>query len=93
MADGAFGCGPGTKTVVALNGEAVNDANSPMELGYVTLDDDTDVLEIEFPSGAGMFDPQTRDADQSAEDREKRHRIVCEVRYSLRFRNPMNTFP
>gem|GEM_PF-786805 len=93
MADGAFGCGPGTKTVVALNGEAVNDANSPMELGYVTLDDDTDVLEIEFPSGAGMFDPQTRDADQSAEYRKKRHRIVCEVRYSLRFRNPMNTFP
>ena len=40
-----------------------------MELGYVTLDDDTDVLEVEFPSGAGMFDPQTKDADQSAEDR------------------------
>ena len=40
-----------------------------MELGYVTLDDDTDVLEVEFPSGAGMFDPQARDADQSAEDR------------------------
>ena len=93
MADGAFGCGPGTKPVVALNGEAVNDANSPMELGYVTLDDDTDVLEVEFSSGAGMLDPQAIDADQSAEDREKRHRIVCEVRYSLRFRNPMNTFP
>ncbi len=69
MADGAFGGGPGTKTVVALNGEAVNDANSPMELGYVILDDDTDVLEVEFPSGAGMFDPQARDADQAAEDR------------------------
>ena len=64
-----------------------------MELGYVTLDDDTDVLEVEFPSGAGMFDPQASDADQSAEDREKRHHIVFEVRYSLRFRNPMNTFP
>ena len=69
MADGAFGGGPGTKTIVALNGEAVSDANSPMELGYVTLDDDTDVLEVEFPSGAGMFDPQARDADQAAEDR------------------------
>ena len=69
MADGAFGGGPGTKTVVALNGEAVNDANSPMKLGYVTLDGDTDVLEVEFPSGAGMFDPQARDADQAAEDR------------------------
>ena len=64
-----------------------------MELGYVTLDDDTDVLEVEFSSGAGMLDPQAIDADQSAEDREKRHRIVCEVRYSLGFRNPMNTFP
>ena len=35
----------------------------------MTLDDDTDVLEVEFPSGAGMFDPQARDADQSVEDR------------------------
>ena len=70
MADEAFGGGPGTKTVVALNGETVSDANSPMELGYVTLDNDTDVLEVEFPSGAGMFDPQARDADQAAEDRE-----------------------
>ena len=69
MADGAFGGGPGTKTVVALNGETVSDANSPMELGYVTLDNDTDVLEVEFPGGAGMFDPQARDADQAAEDR------------------------
>ena len=40
-----------------------------MELGYVTLDNDTDVLEVEFPGGAGMFDPQARDADQAAEDR------------------------
>ena len=40
-----------------------------MELGYATLDNDTDVLEVEFPSGAGMFDPQARDADQAAEDR------------------------
>jgi len=70
LADGAFGGGPGTKTVVALNGETVSDANSPMELGYVTLDNDTDVLEVEFPSGAGMFDPQARGADQAAEDRE-----------------------
>jgi N-methylhydantoinase B/oxoprolinase/acetone carboxylase alpha subunit len=69
LADGAFGGGPGTKTVVALNGETVSDANSPMELGYVTLDNDTDVLEVEFPSGAGMFDPQARDADQATEDR------------------------
>ena len=69
MADRAFGGGPGTKTIVALNGEAVSDANSPMELGYVTLDNNTDVLEVEFPSGAGMFDPQARDADQAAEDR------------------------
>ena len=69
MADGAFGGGPGTETIVALNGEAVSDANSPMELGYVTLDNDTDMLEVEFPSGAGMFDPQARDADQAAEDR------------------------
>jgi len=70
LADGAFGGGPGTKTVVALNGETVSDANSPMELGYVTLYNNTDVLEVEFPSGAGMFDPQARDADQAAEDRE-----------------------
>ena len=69
MADGAFGGGPGTKTVVALNGEAISDADSPMELRYVTLDDDTDALEVKYPSGAGMLDPQARDADQSAEDR------------------------
>ena len=68
MADGAFGGGPGTKTVVALNGEAVSDPNSPMELGYVALYDDTNVLEVEF-SGAGMLDPQAIDSDQSAEDR------------------------
>jgi len=67
-ADGAFGGKPGTKTVVALNGETLGDSNSPMELGYVTLNDDTDVLTVEFPSGAGMFDPSARDAGQMAED-------------------------
>ena len=46
MADGAFGGGPGTKTVVVLNGESVSDPNSPMELGYVALYDDTNVLEV-----------------------------------------------
>ncbi|MQG61300.1 MAG: hypothetical protein FI708_00995 [SAR202 cluster bacterium] len=91
MADGAFGGGPGTKTVVALNGEAVGDPNSPMELGYVALDHDTNVLEVEFSSGAGMLGPQAIDADQSAEDR--KNGIVGEVRLSLRFCNPMNTFP
>ncbi len=69
MAAGAFGGGPGTKTVVVLNGESVSDPNSPMELGYVALDDDTNVLEVEFSSGAGMLDPQAIDSDQSAEDR------------------------
>ena len=44
MADGAFGGGPDTKTVVVLNGESVSDPNSPMELGYVAVDDDTNVL-------------------------------------------------
>ena len=91
MADGAFGGGPGTKTVVALNGEAVGDPNSPMELGYVALDHDTNVLEVEFSSGAGMLGPQAIDADQSAEDR--KNGIVGEVRLSLRFCNPMNTLP
>ena len=91
MADGAFGGGSGTKTVVALNGEAVGDPNSPMELGYVALDHDTNVLEVEFSSGAGMLGPQAIDADQSAEDR--KNGIVGEVRLSLRFCNPMNTFP
>ena len=69
MADVAFGGGSGTKTVVVLNGESVSDPNSPMELGYVALDDDTNVLEVEFSSGAGMLDPQAIDADQSAGDR------------------------
>ena len=64
-----------------------------MELGYVALGDDTNVLEVEFSSGAGMLDPQAIDSDQSAEDPEKRYRIVGEVRLSLRFRNPMNTLP
>ena len=68
-AEGAFGGKPGTKTVVALNGETVSDADSPMELGYVTLDHDTDVLTVEFPSGGGMFDPLDRDQEQAAEDR------------------------
>ena len=44
MADVAFGGGSGTKTVVVLNGESVSDPNSPMELGYVAVDDDTNVL-------------------------------------------------
>ncbi len=69
-AEGAFGGKPGTKTVVALNGEIVSDADSPMELGYVTLDHDTDVLTVEFPSGGGMFDPLDRDQEQAAEDRQ-----------------------
>ena len=68
-AEGAFGGKPGTKTVVALNGETVSDADSPMELGYVTLDHDTDVLTVEFPSGGGMFDPLARDQEQAAADR------------------------
>ena len=69
-AEGAFGGKPGTKTVVALNGEIVSDADSPMELGYVTLDHDADVLTVEFPSGGGMFDPLDRDQEQAAEDRQ-----------------------
>ena len=69
-AEGAFGGKPGTKTVVALNGEIVSDADSPMELGYVTLDHDTDVLTVEFPSGGGMFDPLDRDQEQAAADRQ-----------------------
>ena len=67
-ATGAFGGKDGTKTVVALNGQTVSDANSPMEAGYVTLNSDTDVLTIDFPSGAGMFDPLTRDPDQVEQD-------------------------
>jgi len=62
-----------------------------MELGYVALDDDTNVLEVEFSSGAGMLDPQAIDSYQSAEGR--KNGIVGEVRLSLRFRNPMNTLP
>ncbi|MED5587564.1 MAG: hydantoinase B/oxoprolinase family protein [Chloroflexota bacterium] len=69
-AEGAFGGKPGTKTVVALNGETVSDADSPMELGYVTLDHDTDVLTVEFPSGGGMFDPLDRDQEQAAADQQ-----------------------
>ncbi len=69
-AEGAFGGKPGTKTVVALNGETVSDGDSPMELGYVTLDHDTDVLTVEFPSGGGMFDPLDRDQEQAAADRQ-----------------------
>ena len=69
-AEGAFGGKPGTKTVVALNCEIVSDADSPMELGYVTLDHDTDVLTVEFPSGGGMFDPLDRDQEQAAADRQ-----------------------
>ena len=61
-----------------------------MDLGYVALDHDTNVLEDEFSSGAGMLGPQAIDADQSAEDR--KNGIVGEVRLSLRFCNPMNTF-
>ena len=59
---------PGTKTIVMLNGETLSDANSPMELGYVTLSRDSDVLTVEFPSGGGMFDPMTRDPEKVAED-------------------------
>ena len=67
-ADGAFGGKPGTKTVVALNGETLSDANSSMESGYVTLNRDSDVLTVDFPSGGGMFEPLARNPDQVAED-------------------------
>ena len=69
-AEGAFGGKPGTKTVVALNGEIVSDADSSMDLSYVTLNHDTDVLTVEFPSGGGMFDPLDRDQEQAAADRQ-----------------------
>jgi len=66
--NGAFGGKSGTKTIVALNGVTIGDSNSPMELGYVTLHQDTDVLTVDFPSGGGMFDPTTRDPEQVAKD-------------------------
>ena len=66
--NGAFGGKSGTKTIVALNGVTIGDSNSPMELGYVTLHQDTDVLTVDFPSGGGMFDPATRDPEQVAKD-------------------------
>ena len=54
--------------MVALNGEVLSNANSPMELGYLTLNWDTDVLTIDFPSGGGMFDPAARAQDQVTKD-------------------------
>ena len=62
----------------ALNGETVSDADSPMEQGYVTLDHDTDVLTVEFPSGGGMFDPLDRDPERAATDR--KNGIVTQVK-------------
>ena len=66
--DGVFDGSPGTKTRVALNGKMLSDDPQSMKLGHVTLDQDTDRLTVEFPSGGGMFDPKDREPEQVAQD-------------------------
>ena len=53
---------------MALNGKMLSDDPQSMKLGHVTLDQDTDRLTVEFPSGGGMFDPKDREPEQVAQD-------------------------
>ncbi|MCH7787308.1 MAG: hydantoinase B/oxoprolinase family protein, partial [Chloroflexi bacterium] len=67
-AHGIFGGESGKKTRVILNGAVLSDDPSAMTQGYVTLEKDTDRLIVEFPSGAGIYDPRERDAAQVERD-------------------------
>ena len=67
-AHGIFGGESGKKTRVILNGSVLSDDPSAMTQGFVTLEKDTDRLIVEFPSGAGIYDPGERDAAQVERD-------------------------
>ncbi|MCH7745365.1 MAG: hydantoinase B/oxoprolinase family protein [Chloroflexi bacterium] len=67
-AHGIFGGESGKKTRVILNGDVLSDNPSAMTQGFVTLEKETDRLVLEFPSGAGIYDPGERDAAQVERD-------------------------
>ncbi|MFQ5989634.1 MAG: hydantoinase B/oxoprolinase family protein [Candidatus Methylomirabilales bacterium] len=58
---GIFGGKEGTKTRVILNNRIIGDDPEAMKLGYITLERDADRLEVEWPSGGGIYDPKERD--------------------------------
>ena len=58
---GIFGGKDGTKTNVYFNGYALSDRPSEMKQGYVTIETAEDQLALEYPSGAGAYDPKDRD--------------------------------
>ena len=59
---GTFGGRPGTKTRVILNDVVISNDPEAMKQGYVTLETDADQLVVEWPSGAGIYDPKDRDS-------------------------------
>jgi N-methylhydantoinase B len=58
---GIFGGQSGSKTRVILNQEELSANPASMTQGCVTLAHQNDRLTVEFPSGAGVHDPTTRD--------------------------------
>lgn len=58
---GIFGGQPGSKTRVILNQEELSANPASMTQGCVTLENPNDRLTVEFPGGAGVHDPATRD--------------------------------
>tara|TARA_B100001123_G_scaffold269139_1_gene299501 strand:+ start:1611 stop:3275 length:1665 start_codon:yes stop_codon:yes gene_type:complete len=60
-ASGVFGGSSGQKTRVILNGKVLSDDPKALTQGYLTLEKESDRLELEFPSGAGMGDPSERE--------------------------------
>ena len=61
-AQGIFGGGEGRRTRVVLNDVALSDDPEKMTQGYVALENESDTLVVEFPSGGGIYDPRQRDA-------------------------------
>jgi N-methylhydantoinase B/oxoprolinase/acetone carboxylase alpha subunit len=59
--DGIFGGKPGTRTRVILNDAVLSEHPAAMTQGHVALEQPTDRLTIEFPSGAGAHPPTQRD--------------------------------
>jgi N-methylhydantoinase B/oxoprolinase/acetone carboxylase alpha subunit len=67
-AKGVFGGKDGTRTRLIFNGKVLSDEPESMSRGYVTLENQTDRLTIEFPSGGGIYNPRDRDPLAVARD-------------------------
>ena len=58
---GIFGGGAGTRTRVIFNDAVLSDDPAALKQGQIALQSDADRLALEWPSGAGAYDPRERD--------------------------------